>query len=251
MAVAGFNCSIRKAGFAVAISNEVMSSVTPFYSGTTAAFRVTDATRRVLDPDTAWHVKSAGATIAFTNIRWVDFMNGAVQLYSGAEAAATVTFSGGYLPISSTTAVMVEARSFTLSDSRNLLDCSTFSIDTHARISGLRDVSLKVETLSLTTDLADLRTLYEAGTGVVVELGIDTSNASAQFRALTKISAIEVTGSVDDLVTANITFDISWRKVQGLSVLRGAFMGISYGDAFPLNWPNGIQPYPSGTNTQV
>jgi hypothetical protein len=205
MARAGYLALVRKGGFPTAITGEACELV----SGS-VNFRITSAARRVIDPNTAWHLKVGAATLAYTGIVDVNFVSGEIQLAAHTNGSA-LTFSGNYIPITTSSDLVLEARDFQLSDSTNLLDSTVFTGTTdrtRKRTAGLDDVDFTVETIASRRDLASLSTMKFNGDSVVVEVYF--GNASdPRFRGFCRIESIETSGNVDDLLSTSVGFKIA------------------------------------------
>lgn len=204
MAQPGYSLLVRKGGFATTMTNEATTIL-----GSTS-FRITDATRRVMDPNQPWHLKVGTTSQAYTVISSIDFVSGEIELKSAA-ASASLTFTGKYIPITTATDVMFEARGFTLTDSNDLLDKTVFTGTgnrTRLRLAGLNDVDLSVETIMPKQDMAYLSTCHFNGSQVVTEVYFGDATLP-RFRGFCKIESIEYTGNVEDLLQTNVTFKIA------------------------------------------
>jgi hypothetical protein len=205
MAQPGYSLLVRKGGFATTMTNEATTIL-----GSTS-FRITDATRRVMDPNQPWHLKVGTTSQAYTVISSVDFVSGEIELKSAA-ASASLTFTGKYIPITTATDVMFETRSFSLTDSNDLLDKTVFTGTTNDRVrkrlAGLNDVDLTVESLMSKQDMAYLSTVHFNGSQVVTEVYFGDATLP-RFRGFCKIESIEYSGNVEDLLTTNIAFKIA------------------------------------------
>lgn len=204
----GYSVLIRRGGTPVSITGETTALV----SGTT--YRVSDAARRVLDPNQPWNVKDGATTLAYSAITSIDFVSGAITLASAPGGA--VTFTGKYIPITTASDVLVESRSFTVNDSNALLDTTVFTGTndrTVRRVAALEDVSISVESImsrssTSTANWSYLATTKFRGDPVVVEVFFGDA-ALPRFRGFCKIESIETSGAVDDLLVTGLEFKIA------------------------------------------
>ena len=204
MAQPGYSLLVRKGGFATTMTNEATTIL-----GSTS-FKITDATRRVMDPNQPWHIKVGTTSQAYSVISSVDFVSGEIELKSAA-ASASLTWTGKYIPITTATDTMVEARGFTLNDSNDLLDKTVFTGTgnrVRLRLAGLNDVDLSVETIAAKQDMAYLSTCHFNGSQVVTEVYFGDATLP-RFRGFCKIESIEYSGNVEDLLQTNVTFKIA------------------------------------------
>jgi hypothetical protein len=206
MARAGYLALIRKSGLSTAIANEP----TTIASGSSVLFQITDKSRRVIDPNQPWHVKVNTTTQAYSALADVNFVSGEIT-FAAPASANSVTFSGNYLPITTASDLILEARSFDLSDSVDLLDTTVFTGTTNRtrkRIAGLNDVDFSVETIASRTDLSSLYSAKFGGDSIVVEVYFGDAS-DPRFRGFCRIENIEVSGGVEDLLSHNIGFKIA------------------------------------------
>ena len=204
MAQAGYSLLVRKGAVPTTITNES----TTIASST--QFIITDASRRVLDPNQPWHLKVGTTSQAFSVISSIDFVSGEINLFSPA-ATASLTFSGKYIPITTASDVLAEVRDFTLNDSADLLDTTVFTGTTdrvRRRIPGMQDVDLSVETIAPRTQLDYLSTVKFRGDSVVAEVFFGDASLP-RFRGFCKIESIEYSGNFEGLLSSNITFKIA------------------------------------------
>lgn len=206
MAVPGYQCLVRRSGSSTAASAEACELV----SGTT--YRITAAAKRCVDPDVAWSVADGATTLAYSAISSADLVNGEFTLASG--PATSVFFTGSYLPLTTSAEVVTEARSFSLSLSRDLLDVTVFAgtSNLHAavrsRTAGLKDVSLEVESIASHSDLYVFENYKNDGTRLVAEI-YQGADGSERFRGYCFVESVEKSGDVGDLIPTTITFKIA------------------------------------------
>lgn len=207
-AIAGYSCLVRRSGTSTNITTEPLSILS---GGSSLIFRIAAAAKRVIDPEVDFHFENGGATIAYTAISAIDYMNGEVT-FKAAQADGSVTslsFSGNYLPLTTAAEIVTEARSFSLSDSVDLLptDVFTGSVEDlyRRRLPGLRDFTLEVESIATPADLAELDTALQEGTRLVTEVYFG-SDAAPRFRGLCLVENVDRSGAVDGLNVTNLTF---------------------------------------------
>lgn len=180
-------------------------------SGTT--YRITDAAKRVLDPDAAVTVKDGGVAVAAADYT-VDPLFGTVTLDSAPGGA--VTISASYLPL----LTVGTARGFGIQASRTVLDDTTFGDLAKAKLLGLADGSVSLDLLEdLLEDHdpgAGARTLGDyLAQGLPVLVEIHPGAAGPYFRGWYVAESQEVAGEVDDLVTASLSLTCSARTITG------------------------------------
>lgn len=208
MAYAGYSVLLRKSGTTAAVTTEPVSIVA---NGASTTFRITAAAKRVIDPQVDFHFKNGTATIAYSTIVAIDFLNGEVT-FSGAQAAGSVTslsFSGSYLPITTSSDVILNSRNYKLSTSVDLLDTTVFTGSTvqftHSRIPALKDFSLSVESISTASELSTLIDAQVNGTPMVTEVFYGDA-AVARFRGFCLVESIDFDEAVDGLQTVGLNF---------------------------------------------
>lgn len=206
MAIQGYSCLLRRSGASTAVTDEAVSQVT----GTT--YRITAEARRCIDPDVTWVLEDDNVAIAYSAIVSVDYAHGVFVL--AAPPGGAVTFTGSYLPLTTSAEVIVDARSFGLNESTDLLDTTVMAGTTslHAavrrRVTGLKDAELTVESIAAPSAHSALYTLMQSGDPVVTEVFFGT-DAAPRFRGFCKLDGIEVSGDVGDLIVANLSFKIA------------------------------------------
>lgn len=202
MPAAGYSCLVRKSGVTTAITAEACSLVTG-----SVTFQITTAARRVIDPTVNFNFQDGGATIAYTGISSLDYLNGRVVF--SAPPTGAVTFNGSFLPITTSSDLILESRSFNLGQSVDLLDTTVFTGSStdyvHKRIPALKDVSLDVESIATRADLATLTSAQFAGAPMVTEVFFGDATIP-RFRGFMQVEDVGTTAAVDGLLTTNITF---------------------------------------------
>jgi hypothetical protein len=114
--VQGYKAVLKKSGTATTLTTEATTNV----SG--KIYQITDAAKRVLDPDTAVVVADADGALDPGEIESIDYLFGKVTLDAAFTPNGSVTISGKYLPM----AVIAQNRgSFGLEMSGQDLDATT------------------------------------------------------------------------------------------------------------------------------
>ena len=211
MAIQGYRSAIKRSGTSAGMAAETMSIVSATSGGASVTFYVTNSARRCIDPTAAWSVLASGVTQSYSSVS-VDFLFGEVTFASPVASATSVAFNGNYLPLTTSSEVLSEVRSFTLNRSDNLADATVFSTTAtyRRREALLRDVEASLDMFLNQDELATLRTYMNAGTEVVLEV---YWGAEPRFRARTLIDNIEMTGNVDGLLEASVSFKLSTYRV--------------------------------------
>jgi hypothetical protein len=189
----------------------VINSASLVSGASGSAFYITSAARRCIDPTAAWSVLASGVTQSYSSVS-VDFLFGEVAFATAPASPTGVTFNGNYLPLTTSSEVLSEVRSFTLNRSDNLADATVFSTTAtyRRREALLRDVEASLDMFLNQDELATLRTYMNAGTEVVLEV---YWGAEPRFRARTLIDNIEMSGNVDGLLEASVSFKLSTYRV--------------------------------------
>jgi hypothetical protein len=214
MAKNGYSCVIRRAGTATSMTTEATTNL----SGDT--YYITAQAKRCIDPTQAWCIKDAGATLAYTAAS-VNFLFGEVTL--NAPAGGAVTINGFYLPLTTASEIISEAKSFSLQRMTTLVDASVFSTTaTYKRKAAtLSDASLSVDMYLTEAEINTLRTYMNAGTALVIEV---YQALDPRFRGFMLIDNIDVSGKVDGLVEASVSFKLATHKSDETT---GLFTGYS------------------------
>jgi hypothetical protein len=132
--------TVKAGGTPTAFSNEATTKLTA-----NTVYQITDATKRVLDPNTALLVEvdpdgggAAPYATAAASSYTVDYMFGRITFAADQGASATVRVSGKYIPISLTIA---EGNEFDLEDTVNLLENTKFGDTARGRFNGVHEAS--------------------------------------------------------------------------------------------------------------
>lgn len=199
-ASAAFTCEVEQTGTAVAMTGEACTTLTV----TTA--QVTDAAKRVLDPDTAISVIDDAVPLADTDVT-IDYLRGIVTKTSGNWNGA-VTITAAYLPRYQ----VAEAKAFEINFSSNLVDSTTMDSTTayHAYTKALGEVSGTISQFDdLKTDLDSGGTTivpftdFTAGTRRVLSIVFPSG---AYFRAFVRFESTKHGQGVDDLMNATLAW---------------------------------------------
>lgn len=215
MPVLGYQCLVRKSGTTTAVVDEPCELV----SGTT--FRITASAKRCVDPDVSWFLEADAVAIPADDVLSADLVNGEFTLSGDVSPSAVITFSGSFLPLTTTAEVLTEAKSFSLGLSTELADTTVFTgtSNMHAglrrRLATLKDVSLEVESIASHSDLFVLQNYKDNATRVVTEIYFG-ADGTERFRGYCFIDNIDRSGDVGDLISTAITFKIaSTRDANG------------------------------------
>jgi hypothetical protein len=223
MALPGYACSVYRSGTPTATTAEACSLVAGL------VYQITAAAKRVIDPRIAWHFKDGAVTMAYSNIVALDYQFG--QVTFAAAPTTALTFSGTYLPITTSGEVVSEASSFAIDLNNALLDASVFNgafgvaptSGFHTRLASLFDNSLKVDTYANPSAISDLFQLTTSGNLVVVDVGLGTS--STRFRMFGKLESMSNDGDVAGLLKTSLQFKIHSQQDITVATL---FTGYSF-----------------------
>lgn len=90
----GYKTVLKKSGSATTLTDEPTSQI-----GSTKTYQITDAAKRVLDPDTSVVVKDSNGAVSASNIKSIDLLFGKVTFASGFTPNGSVKMSGKFLPM--------------------------------------------------------------------------------------------------------------------------------------------------------
>lgn len=222
MAEAGYKCTIRFTGVPTTIAAEPttalgLDAATGFYG-----YRITSAAKRALNITTPWRLQDgSGATIVWTAFGAASFPTGTFYLTS---SVAVVTFTGEYFPLGSSQ-VTTGIKDFTISESVDMLDTTVMDgvSNLKKRKGGLRDASVSFTGHYTAADYALLEAANANDTVVMLDMVYAASNT---FRAIALIESIEMSASVDGLVEANISLQITGDTHAETGLAAGIFDGI-------------------------
>lgn len=199
MATAGFQCKIQIAASTTVLTGEGMTD-----SGDGLRYYMTDAADQPLDPATAITVYDGGSPVAAADYT-VNHLMGYVTFAS--SPAGAVTLDGARLNL----VTVAEARQFTFTSSRALLDDTVFEDTAVSRLASLRDVSVTFS--MLTSDVTDLdagagtttiNDILANGTAKLLDISFG-SGVTKRARAFVLFESDEVSAQPDALVEWSIS----------------------------------------------
>lgn len=220
---AGFNGTLKISGTPTAFTGEATSTV---IAGT--KYRITNTSKRIIDPATAVTVKDNGVTKA-ANLYVIDYLFGFIT-FTGYSASGPVTIDGAFIPVLS----VADVRGFNINRMRKLLDSTSLdfaqSNSAHRRYTvGLKEADGDMEVLDITDPDLDpgggtvfLDVLAGAGTPKLLEMNMD--GAGHYFRAWVLLEGINRSAPVDDLLKKTVKWRASRRRGTGQT--EGAFCGV-------------------------
>jgi hypothetical protein len=199
--------TVKIGGTPTSFSNEACTKVTA-----NTVYQITDATKRVLDPNTALTVEvdadgpggGAYATAAPSTYT-VDYMFGKVTFTADQGSAATVRISGKYIPVS---IALIEGTDFEVEDMGDLVEKTVFGDTARSRFLTLQDASGSfsvISSLSSTYNATTLRALMRAGTPVLLEYR--PGGSTAYWRAWVLLSDGSEKASVDGRIEGSMKFE--------------------------------------------
>jgi len=196
--VQGYNAVLKTSGTATTLTTEATTKV----SG--KIYQITDATKRVLDPDTAVVVSDGDGALEAGKIESIDYLFGIITLASNFTPNGSVTVSGKYLPM---TVVAQTNGGFSLEMTGNVLDATdraTAQSNGGYKVNkiGLIDVSAQISRLDdLAMTYADL---LLARTPFILELTL--ANGALMMRGWFVLGAANAEGEVSGLEMENLEF---------------------------------------------
>jgi hypothetical protein len=209
---AGYVASLKITGTPTSMTGEACSLV----SGKT--YRITAATKRQIDPDSALTVLDNGVSVAAADIDNIDYLWGTVTFAAGYTIVGAITMTGKYLP----TSVVARATGFTLTQTTDAIDDTDFanaqsSGGYRSYISGLKTVSLALNGIMSTTN--DWRARLLTRSRVLIEINPDGGGLSVA-RGFFKPTNVGQSGNVGAQEAASATFPLS---VPDLALLKSPF----------------------------
>lgn len=209
MASSSNSTTIKVGGTATTLTNEATTKVTA-----NTVYQITDATKRVLDPDTALTVEvdadgagAGGYATAAVGTYTVDYMFGIITFDSDQGASALVRVSGKYIPL----LTVGEGTEFEVEDTSNLIEKTVFGDTWRDRMLGLQEASGSFTLLApIQTDLdsgGDARKLgsdKRAGTKVLLEYR--PGGDSLYWRAWVHLENTSEKASVDGRYEGTVSF---------------------------------------------
>lgn len=212
---AGYVTTVKKAGAAVAFTNEPTTKLTA-----NTVYQITDTTKQVLDPAVSVTVQvdadgpgAGGYVTASPSTYTINWYTGTITFASDQGASALVRVSGSYVPL----LTVATARSSNIKLERTAIDTSAFSAS-----------AWKVFTpgmLSLSGDLElieDGLTDHDPGAGTqrfvddlvsanAVLLEIRPGNQGSRIRTWATLTAVGAEAPMDDMVRTPLTFRAAGR----------------------------------------
>jgi hypothetical protein len=199
MATAGYNATFKLGGTPTAMVDEATTSL----GG--GVYRITNAAKRVLGPDTAVSVLSLSSVEYSADTYSVDFLAGTITFDSDPEETPTVT--AAFIPMQA----IAETRTASVNCSVAELDTSIHGQAFTRFIAGKFSADGEVETIASLEDVVDgdeatWRSLFHGRAPVLYEATLDTTT----FRAWVRLPSLSGEATQDGLVTGRI----SWKSVS-------------------------------------
>lgn len=216
MAVAGHLCALYETGTSTSMTAEATTNV----SG--KIYRITDRSKRLIDPGNAVTVLDNASPVAASNIESIDYLFGKVTFDSGYSVTGPVTITGNYMPL----VEIATVKSFTFSASTGLLDITVMNQTANNRVylASLFDCQASITLLDDATP--ELEAELQAGSAFYFVIGTGGDPADADIddhiRARVKVSDAEQSGEVDGLVEGQINLMLdAVESVEGYNVSYG------------------------------
>jgi hypothetical protein len=199
----GYLASLATGGTSTAFSNEATTKVTA-----NTVYRITDATKRVLDPTVTPTVEvdpNADGNWEAAGSHTVDYYTGTVTFGADQGATALVRVSGNYIPILE----IATARGVTYRIERDVLDCTVLNT------TGYRSYKQGLARFSVTLDLHEnLLEDHDSGAGTqklatkltgasIFLFRLRMSNSGRYLVAWMRAASGGATAEVAGLVTSN------------------------------------------------
>ena len=215
---AAHNTVIKVNGTSTALSNAATTKLTA-----NTVYQITDATKRVLDPNVAVLVEvdadgagGGGYATAAADTYTVDYLFGKVTFNSDQGVNALVRVTGAYLPM----LTVAECTNAEYEVMRETLDKTSFDSGGYrAREGGLISATASVRTLKFQNFDFDpgggARKLLDdmkAGTPIVFE---DTPVSGEQFRAWMVIKGMKLTGNVPGQLATDVELESAAQAGSG------------------------------------
>lgn len=198
---AGYVAKIKKSGTPTTMTTEAMSLV----SGKT--YKITDATKNILDRNTAISVFDNATPVVVADIASIDHLFGRVTFASGYTPTGPITMTAKYLP----TAVIASANGFSLTQQGNAIDNSTY--ETTQANGGYRTYEMGLKTVKLNVSgIYNASNAFEALLAsreeCVIEINPDGSGKSVA-RGFFKPITMSQSGDVGELEEQSFDFTLS------------------------------------------
>lgn len=200
--IAGNKTTLKVNGTATALTDEPTTEV----SGT--VFQITDASKRVLVPDSTFEVE-VDAVAADSSTYTIDYLFGKIT-FDSTQTGSTVTISSsgsgdhGYYPM----AAWANGYSVTLTLARIELEKTVFGDDAVGRTPGTQDCNGSVEVYDhgltdFTGTTTNVEDILSGGQAILLEIDLD-GTGTYLLRAWVRIQADEVSVDVDALVEETV-----------------------------------------------
>jgi hypothetical protein len=190
MAKAGYVCSLKVTGEPITLLDEAAST------SDDQTYTITDALKRVLDPDADITVEDGGVTV--TSGYTINRLKGTVT-FDTVSAGRVITLSGKYLPVME----VAEASEFSYSLEADNQTKPTFNNMWQKRIQGLLDFSAEL-TQWYVTNFTVFNDALQDGRILLVEFSID---GEVDIRAWALPASDEVSASVDGVVEESLELE--------------------------------------------
>lgn len=114
-------------------------------------------------------------------------------------------------------------KSFSISDSRDLLDITDFAdSNVHARLAALRDVTVEASgdyELTDTTGWGKLRAAYDAGDDIIVQILTSAVATTAGFAFRMKAASIDISAAADGKAEVSVNLMINSSAATAIMVI--------------------------------
>lgn len=145
---AGYIVDLRKSGTSTVMTDEATTQI-----GATKSYRITAASKRIIDPYIAVVVEDNNVAVSASNIDNIDYMAGIVTFDAGYTVTGPVTITGNYLP----TSTIAGSRGFSLtmtSEAKDVTDIPTAKANGGFRTyePGLNTASIEISGIQKTAN---------------------------------------------------------------------------------------------------
>lgn len=207
MATAGYAVTLKVSGDAVEMAGESLTN------NGDDTLTITDATKRILDPDTETIVLVDGSPVSSGVTVVIDYLFGIVW-FPGGVPTGTITLVGAYLPL----LTVAEARGGSLALSRDELDTTVYGDAYKKSILGMSSGELSLSTLRLLETSLDIdgdadtcRALLDDGTAKLLEVDF----VSEKWRGWVCFPSLAEEMPPDGLVASSVTAKTVTRRAAG------------------------------------
>jgi hypothetical protein len=211
---AGYVAVLKKSGTPTTMTAEATTEVV---AGAGGIYRITDAVKRVIDPETAVVVLDTAVAVDPANIEYIDYLDGTVKFIGAYTAGGAITFTAKYLPL----AQIAKGKTFNLTQTAQPVDTTDFIVaqgnsGRKTFIYGLKTVGLDAGGFYAVANgwIAGLqaRGLY------VIEIGPDGAQKSLA-RGIFKLGNQQQSGKVGDLEEETLKFSLFVPDPSGITAL--------------------------------